>query len=110
MCVVASLLTKLPNLANLTRTCEVLGIGELVIPNKRILKNKQYTNVTVTAEKWIPIVECNEDNLPLFLKMKRENGFTVRIHLTPSHNYFYPIIILTFFRSLPWSKLQRVPH
>lgn len=82
MCVVASLLTKLPNLANLTRTCEVLGMDSLVIPNKKILKNKNYVNVTVTAEKWIPILECNEANLPAFLQMKRENGYTVIIFLT----------------------------
>jgi tRNA guanosine-2'-O-methyltransferase len=77
MCVVASLLTKLPNLANLTRTSEVLGISELVIPDKNILNDPIYTKVTVTAEKWIPIIECTEQNLPLFLKMKRENGFSV---------------------------------
>ena len=75
--VVASLVEKLPNLANLTRTCEVMGISQLVIPTLNVLKHNDYKNVTMTAEKWIPIVECPPSNLIDFIRMKRLGGYTV---------------------------------
>ena len=75
--VVASLLDKLPNLANLTRTCEVFGVKELVIPSKTILKDPAFLNVTVTAEKWMPFVECAPENLARLLMMYRENNYKV---------------------------------
>lgn len=75
--VVASLLDKLPNIGNLTRTCEVFGVKELVIPSKSILKDPAFLNITVTAEKWMPFVECAPANLAKFLMMYRANGYTV---------------------------------
>jgi len=75
--VVASLVEKLPNLANLTRTCEVMGISQLVIPTLNVLKHNDYKNVTMTAEKWIPIVECPPSNLIDFIRMKRLGGYTI---------------------------------
>lgn len=80
--VVASLLDKLPNLANLTRTCEIFGVRELVIPSKKILKDPDFLNVTVTAEKWLPFVECAPANLAKLLLMYRENNYKVAIILT----------------------------
>ena len=40
--VVATLVEKLPNLANLTRTCEVFGVDQLVISNKTILNDETF--------------------------------------------------------------------
>jgi tRNA G18 (ribose-2'-O)-methylase SpoU len=78
--VVASLVEKLPNLANLTRTCEVFGVKELVIPSKGILKDPAFLNVTVTAEKWLPFVECAPENLAQMLMMYKENNYKVAQH------------------------------
>lgn len=75
--VVASLLDKLPNLANLTRTSEIFGVRELVIPSKKILKDPDFLNVTVTAEKWLPFVECAPKDLDKLLLMYRETGYSV---------------------------------
>lgn len=79
--VIASLLEKLPNLANLTRTCEIFGVRELVIPNKNILKDQSFLTVTVTAEKWLPFVECPPENLAKMLMMYRANNYKVPIVL-----------------------------
>lgn len=76
--VIASLLEKMPNLANLTRTCEIFGVKELVIPTKNILKDSSFLTVTVTAEKWLPFVECSPANLSKQLMMYREDGYQVR--------------------------------
>lgn len=75
--VIASLLEKLPNLANLTRTCEIFGVRELVIPNKNILKDQNFLTVTVTAEKWLPFVECAPENLAKMLMMYRADNYKV---------------------------------
>lgn len=75
--VVGSLLSKLPNLANLTRTCEIFGVKELTIPTKKILDDSNYTSVTVTAEKWLPLIEVTERDLPNYLRVKKSNGYTV---------------------------------
>ena len=75
--IVASLVEKLPNLANLTRTCEVFGISGLVIPNKKILEHNDYKNVTMTAEKWLPLYECPKENLVEFIRMKKMSGYAI---------------------------------
>jgi hypothetical protein len=63
MTVVASLLDKVPNLANLTRTLEVFGIHELAINNAKLLEDNEFKNITVTADKWMPIIEVKEENV-----------------------------------------------
>lgn len=75
--IVASLLQKLPNLANLTRTCEIFGAKELVIPSKSILKDQEFLSVTVTAEKWLPFVECPPEKLAHLLRMYKDTGYSV---------------------------------
>jgi len=84
--VVASLVEKLPNLANLTRTCEVFGVKELVIPSKGILKDPTFLNVTVTAEKWLPFVECAPENLAQMLMMYKDNNYKVAA-AHPDHRF-----------------------
>lgn len=75
--VVATLIDKIPNLANLTRTCEIFGVSELIIPNKDILNDDAFKNISVTAEKWINMVECKESDLLSFLILKKNLGFTL---------------------------------
>ena len=54
--VVASLVDKIPNLAGLARTCEVLGAEALVIGDAaRTVSHRDFTAVSVTAERWLPI-------------------------------------------------------
>lgn len=55
--VVASLVDRIPNLGGLTRTCEVFGVSELVISSLKHIEDKQFQNLSVTAEKWISISE-----------------------------------------------------
>jgi tRNA G18 (ribose-2'-O)-methylase SpoU len=71
MILVSSLLEKLPNIAHLTRTSEIFGVRELVVPNRKILEDEQYLAVSVTAERHIPILEVREDQLAQFLLLKK---------------------------------------
>ena len=68
---VASLIDKVPNLGGLARTCEVLGVGGMVVANANVTKEKDFTAVSVTAEKWLPMLECPEDQLPQLLEERR---------------------------------------
>lgn len=55
--VVACLLNRIPNLGGLARTCEIFNVKELVIANLNQVKDKEFQNVSVSAENWITITE-----------------------------------------------------
>ena len=74
---VASLIDKAPNLGGLCRTCEILGVGSLVIPTMAVLKDKEFSAVSVTSENWIPLEECQSYKLADFLREKKKDGFTI---------------------------------
>jgi len=75
--VVASLIDRAPNLGGLCRTCEIFGVGTYVVPSKSVLKDKDFTAVSVTAENWVPIEEACLTVLPDFLKEKQKQGWTI---------------------------------
>ena len=75
--VVASLIDKAPNLGGLCRTCEILGVGALVIGNKNIVKDKEFSAVSVTSENWVPLLECPPHRLGPWLLEKRAEGFRI---------------------------------
>nr|CAD7425322.1 unnamed protein product [Timema monikensis] len=75
--VVASLIDKLPNLGGLSRTCEVFGVDEYVIGSLKYIEDKQFQSLSVTAEKWINILEVKPHLLPEYLKNMKRNGYKV---------------------------------
>ncbi|CAA3014630.1 uncharacterized protein LOC111390252 [Olea europaea subsp. europaea] len=74
---VASLIDRIPNLAGLARTCEVFRAAGLAVADKNILKDKQFQLISVTAEKWVPVVEVPERSLKIFLENKKKEGFAL---------------------------------
>lgn len=54
---VASLIDKTSNLGGLARTCDVFGVKELVIDSLNFVNDKQFTSLSMTAEKHIDITE-----------------------------------------------------
>ncbi|KAH8407944.1 hypothetical protein KR222_004210 [Zaprionus bogoriensis] len=75
--VVASLLDKLPNLGGLARTCEVLGVKTLVLSAKSVTDKTDFTNLSMTAEKSLNIVEVKTNALSEFLIDKQTMGYKV---------------------------------
>lgn len=57
--VVASLVSRTPNLGGLARTCEIFNVKELVISNSNQIKDKEFQNLSVSAENWINITEVD---------------------------------------------------
>ena len=90
--VVASLIDNTPNIAGLVRSCEIFQAEEVihlfhsalvliyfqvVVKNKKIVSDAQFQRVSVSAEKWIPIIEVAPNNLASYLSEKREMGYTI---------------------------------
>ncbi|KAF6260973.1 hypothetical protein COO60DRAFT_830876 [Scenedesmus sp. NREL 46B-D3] len=75
--VVASLISKLPNLAGLARTAEVLGAGALVLADRRVAADAAFTSISVTAERWVPIEEVKEAALLSWLATKQAQGYAL---------------------------------
>eukprot|EP00742_Colponemidia_sp_Colp-10_P012885 GILJ01014505.1.p1 GENE.GILJ01014505.1~~GILJ01014505.1.p1 ORF type:complete len:1557 (+),score=304.04 GILJ01014505.1:174-4673(+) len=75
--IIASLLDRIPNLAGLTRTCEIFNASKLIIPNIRLLEDPRYKNISVTAEKWLPVEEVKEEDLMRYLKRQKEEGYAM---------------------------------
>jgi len=75
--VIASLLDKIPNLAGLTRTCEIFNATALVVSNKKVGNNPIFREISVTAEKWVPMLEVPVDELSAYLQEKKREGWTL---------------------------------
>ncbi|KDP39960.1 hypothetical protein JCGZ_03491 [Jatropha curcas] len=74
---VASFLDRIPNLAGLARTCEVFKASGLAIADASILNDKQFQLISVTAEKWVPIIEVPVNSVKHFLEKKKQEGFSI---------------------------------
>ncbi|XP_034196390.2 tRNA (guanosine(18)-2'-O)-methyltransferase TARBP1 isoform X1 [Osmia lignaria lignaria] len=75
--VVACLVNRAPNLGGLTRTCEIFNVKELVIANLNQIKDKEFQNLSVSAENWITITEVKPHQLCKFLLDKKEMGWSL---------------------------------
>jgi tRNA guanosine-2'-O-methyltransferase len=74
---VASLIDKIPNLAGLARTCEIMNASALVIDNASVVDTTEFKGISVTSEKWLPIYEVKEAELLKYLAYQKSNGFSI---------------------------------
>ena len=75
--VCASLVDKAPNLAGLARTCEVFACEQLVVADAAIVARKEFQQIAMTAEKWIPIAAVPPSELRGWLEARRGDGYSV---------------------------------
>ncbi|KAK7386290.1 hypothetical protein VNO78_26419 [Psophocarpus tetragonolobus] len=92
---VASLLDRVPNLAGLARTCEVFRASGLAIADKKIINDKQFQLISVTAEKWVPMIEVPVDSIKAYLQKKKREGFSIlgleqTANSVPLDRYIFP--------------------
>jgi tRNA guanosine-2'-O-methyltransferase len=59
----ASLIDKIPNLAGLARTSEIMNASSLIINTQAVCKTEEFKGISVTSEKWLPIYEVKEKDL-----------------------------------------------
>lgn len=72
---VASLIDKLPNLGGLSRTCEILGVKEFVVASIKQTEDREFQNLSVSAEKMITLTEVKPHQLQQYLLEKRNTGY-----------------------------------
>jgi tRNA G18 (ribose-2'-O)-methylase SpoU len=70
-------IAKVPNLAGLARTCEIFGAEGLTIPSMKLMAHPLFTQISVTAEKWVPVTEVKEAGLRPYLTTCKKAGYTV---------------------------------
>nr|XP_033329687.1 probable methyltransferase TARBP1 isoform X1 [Megalopta genalis] len=75
--VVACLVDRTPNLGGLARTCEIFNVKELVIANLSQVRDKDFQNLSVSAENWINIIEVKPHELSKYLLEKRDKGWSL---------------------------------
>ena len=73
----AALVDKTPNLGGLARTSEVFSAETLVVPDKSVLADRGFQDVSVSAAQWLPIHEVSPARLSEYLKLKRREGYTI---------------------------------
>lgn len=75
--VCATLIDKVPNLAGLARTAEIFSAQTLVIPNLLVRKQDDFKSISASANDWIDMEECKEDDLLNWLHKKKSGGYTI---------------------------------
>jgi len=75
--VCASLIDKVPNLAGLARTCEIFSAQTLVMPNLLVRKQDDFKSISASANDWIEMEECKEEDLLSWLYTKKSEGYDI---------------------------------
>jgi tRNA(Leu) C34 or U34 (ribose-2'-O)-methylase TrmL len=75
--VIASLVSKAPNLGGLCRTCEIFNAEALVVSSLKIKQDETFKSLAVTSDKWVPMIEVTEENLPEYLNEKKKQGYAL---------------------------------
>jgi tRNA G18 (ribose-2'-O)-methylase SpoU len=77
--VLASFIDKLPNLAGLARTCEVLGAYRLCVPHPLpyLLASPDFQAVCMTADRWLDLAQVRPEQVVGYLQGMRASGFRI---------------------------------
>lgn len=93
--VVGSLLDRLPNMAGLSRTCEIFAATALTLPSHSVINDQNFRNISMTSEAWLEIIEVKPADLLTWLENKRAEGYRIIAveQSSQSHslqNYHFP--------------------
>ncbi|KAL0486473.1 SpoU rRNA methyltransferase [Acrasis kona] len=93
--VMATYVDKIPNLAGLSRTCEIFSAEKLVMSSTKVTSHEMFKSIAVTAQNWLPMDECTEEFVVPYLQTMRANGYTiVGVEQTsdsvPIQNFVFP--------------------
>jgi len=73
--VVASLIDKLPNLAGITRTCEIFRAKRLVVGDLSIQSDPSFSKISVSADRWVDFEQVGSDILVPWLQTMAQSGY-----------------------------------
>ncbi|KAG5315232.1 TARB1 methyltransferase, partial [Acromyrmex insinuator] len=75
--VVASFVDRSPNLGGIARTCEIFGVKALVVANADCVKDKEFQYLSVSADKWLNILQVKPYELQKFLLDRKNTGWSL---------------------------------
>jgi len=75
--VIATLIDKLPNLGGICRTCEIFNANKLVVHDIKVREHPIFKNLSVSSEKWLPMEEVREPDLPRLISRLKDEGYTM---------------------------------
>ncbi|KAI9275765.1 hypothetical protein BDA99DRAFT_195528 [Phascolomyces articulosus] len=75
--VIASLIDRIPNIAGLCRTCEIFNASLLVVNNIKLKEEVNFTSISVASERWMPMLEVGEEDIPTYLEAKKHEGYVL---------------------------------
>ena len=67
---------QLPNLAGLSRTCEIFHAERLMLSDPSVVHESDFQSISVTAHKWLPIEALAVANIAAFIKDRQQEGYT----------------------------------
>jgi tRNA G18 (ribose-2'-O)-methylase SpoU len=73
--VVASLIDKLPNLAGITRTCEIFRAKKLIVGDLSIKSDPSFSKISVSADQWVDFDQVSPDILRQWLETMAQSGY-----------------------------------
>ncbi|XP_070524773.1 probable methyltransferase TARBP1 isoform X2 [Cardiocondyla obscurior] len=75
--VVASFIDRPPNLGGIARTCEIFGVKALVVANADCVKDKEFQFLSVSADKWLNMLQVKPHELQKFLLDRKDAGWSL---------------------------------
>ncbi|XP_071637478.1 probable methyltransferase TARBP1 isoform X2 [Temnothorax longispinosus] len=75
--VVASFVDRPPNLGGIARTCEIFGVKTLVIANADCVKDREFQFLSVSADKWLNMLQVKPHELQKFLLDRKNVGWSL---------------------------------
>lgn len=73
--VIASLVSKLPNLAGLSRTCEIFSAERLMVRDPSIVSERDFQSISVTAHRWLKIEALDPAHIAAFMRERQSEGY-----------------------------------
>lgn len=75
--VIGSLVENPHNLGGLSRVAEIFGASALYLQDRKVLSNKDFTNVAVSSHLHLTILPLSPADMPAFVAERRSEGFTI---------------------------------
>jgi tRNA G18 (ribose-2'-O)-methylase SpoU len=75
--VVASLVSRHPNLGGLARTCEIFSVQQYVMNSLRDTEDKQFMALSMSAEKWLNLGELKAFQIIEYVQQMKSKGYAI---------------------------------
>ncbi|XP_063699772.1 uncharacterized protein LOC134830279 [Culicoides brevitarsis] len=75
--VIATLITKQPNLGGLARTCEIFNVCQYVVGSLQQTETISFQSLSMSADKWLKMAEVKLNDLADYLKLLKMQGYSV---------------------------------